>query len=141
MGSGLQQHLDRTPFVHGAVAGRADITVANLRTEAGRAPHDRQLHELVGELSTHSQELRTRWSAHDVRIHASGTKHFHHPVVGDLILAYETVDLRTEPGLSMTIYAAEPGSPSAHGLQLLASWAATSTVESPVSENVTAERD
>lgn len=48
----------------------ADITVANLRTEAGRDPHDRQLHELVGELSTRSQEFRSRWSARDVRIHA-----------------------------------------------------------------------
>jgi transcriptional regulator with XRE-family HTH domain len=103
----------------------ADITVANLRTEAGRDPHDRQLHELVGELSTRSPEFRTRWSAHDVRIHSSGTKHFHHAIVGDLVLAYETVDLRTDPGLSMTVYAAEPGSPSEHGLQLLASWAAT----------------
>lgn len=103
----------------------ADITVAMLRTEAGRDPHDRQLHELIGELSTASEEFRRRWSAHDVRIHARGTKHFHHSVVGDLSLAYETVDLRDEPGLSMTVYAAEPGSVSAQNLQLLASWAAT----------------
>ena len=101
----------------------ADITVAKLRTETGRNPHDRQLHELVGELSTFSTEFRTRWNAHDVRIHSSGTKHFHHAVVGDLILAYETVDLRNDAGVSMTVYAAEPGSPSEHGLQLLASWA------------------
>jgi len=103
----------------------ADITVANLRTEAGRNPHDRQLHELVGELSTCSEEFRRRWSAHDVRIHATGTKHFHHPVVGDLTLAYETVDLRGDDGISMTIYAAQPGSPSESALQLLASWAST----------------
>lgn len=109
----------------------ADITVANLRTEAGRDPRDRQLHELVGELSTRSEEFRRRWSAHDVRIHAAGTKHFHHPVVGDLHLAYETVDLRTGGGVSMTVYAAEPASPSEHALQLLASWAAT-TLPAPV---------
>jgi transcriptional regulator with XRE-family HTH domain len=107
----------------------ADITVANLRTEAGRNPHDRQLHELVGELSTRSEEFRGRWSAHDVRIHAAGTKHFRHPVVGDLVLAYETVDLRTDASLSMTVYAAEPGSPSEHNLKLLASWAASVEVE------------
>ena len=104
----------------------ADITVANLRTEAGRDPRDRQLHELVGELSTRSEDFRRRWSAHDVRIHSSGTKHFHHPIVGDLHLAYETVDLRTGGGVGMTVYAAEPGSASEHALQLLASWAATS---------------
>ena len=103
----------------------ADITVAMLRTEAGRSPHDRQLHELVGELSTCSEEFRRRWSAHDVRIHSAGTKHFHHRVVGDLILAYESVDLRGEASVSMTVYAAEPGSASEHALRLLASWAAT----------------
>ena len=46
--------------------------------------------------------------------------------VGDLTLAYETVDLRTGGGVAMTLYAAEPGSASEHALQLLASWAATS---------------
>lgn len=103
----------------------ADITVATLRTEAGRSPHDRRLHELVGELSTRSEEFRLRWSAHDVRIHTTGTKHFRHSVVGDLVLAYETVDLRSGPSLSMTVYAAEPGSPSENNLRLLASWAAS----------------
>ncbi|MGB7961832.1 MAG: helix-turn-helix transcriptional regulator [Propionicimonas sp.] len=103
----------------------ADITVAMLRTEAGRHPHDRALHELVGELSTRSDEFRRRWSAHDVRIHSSGTKHFHHPVVGDLTLAYQTVDLRLEASVALTIYAAEPGSPTEQAVQLLASWAAT----------------
>ncbi len=80
----------------------ADITVAMLRTDAGRHPHDRALHELVGELSTRSDEFRRRWSAHDVRIHTSGTKHFHHSVVGDLHLAYETVDLRGETSVALT---------------------------------------
>ena len=56
-------------------------------------------------------------------------KHFHHHVVGDLALAYESLDLRAEPGLTMTIYAAEPNSPTAHALALLASWAATQDLE------------
>ncbi|MGC3993616.1 MAG: helix-turn-helix transcriptional regulator [Propionicimonas sp.] len=103
----------------------ADITVAMLRTEAGRNPHDSELHELVGELSTRSEEFRSRWSAHDVRIHTTGTKHYHHPVVGDLQLAYQTLDLAGEPGIAMTVYTAEPGSPTHQALQLLASWAAT----------------
>lgn len=112
----------------------ADITVAMLRTQAGRDPHDRQLHELVGELSTRSDEFRRRWSAHDVRIHTTGTKHFHHPVVGDLDLAYDTLDLAGEPGVAMTIYTAEPGSPTDQALQLLASWAATQPPSRPRSE-------
>jgi transcriptional regulator with XRE-family HTH domain len=107
----------------------ADVTVATLRTEAGRDPRDRRLHELVGELSTRSDEFRQRWSAHEVRIHTTGTKHFRHSVVGDLVLAYETVDLRSGRGLAMTVYAAEPGSPSESNLRLLASWAATAPTE------------
>jgi hypothetical protein len=107
----------------------ADISVAMLRTAAGRDPHDKSLQELVGELSTRSDEFRRRWSAHDVRIHGGGVKHFHHHVVGALSLAYETVDLTAEPGLSMTIYAAEPGSSTEQALALLASWAATQNLE------------
>jgi hypothetical protein len=103
----------------------ADTTVAILRTSAGRTPTDKALHDLVGELSTRSDEFRRRWSAHNVRTHGTGVKHFHHQVVGDLTLAWETLDLRAEPGLTMTIYAAEPGSPTEHALALLASWAAT----------------
>jgi transcriptional regulator with XRE-family HTH domain len=107
----------------------ADITVANLRTAAGQDPHDKALHDLVGELSTRSEEFRRRWSSQNVRTHGSGTKHFHHHIVGDLALAYESLDLRAEPGLTMTVYAAEPASPTAHALALLASWAATQDAE------------
>ena len=103
----------------------ADMTVANLRTAAGKDPHDKRLHELVGELSTRSDEFRRRWNAHDVRTHGAGVKHFHHHVVGDLELAYESLDLRAEPGLTLTVYSAQPASPTAHALALLASWAAT----------------
>ncbi|MEV1043080.1 helix-turn-helix transcriptional regulator [Streptomyces sp. NPDC050204] len=103
----------------------ADIAVAILRTEAGRNPHDKDLHDLVGELSTRRDDFRTRWGAHNVRHHGTGTKRFHHHTVGDLTLAYEGLDMAAEPGLTLTIYTAEPGSPSEEGLRLLASWAAT----------------
>lgn len=106
----------------------ADDTVALLRAEAGRDPHDRQLSELVGELSMRSAEFRTRWAAHDVRIHTSGVKLVHHPVVGELDLPYESFPLSGEPSLSLVTYTAEPGSPSEDALRLLASWAATNAV-------------
>jgi transcriptional regulator with XRE-family HTH domain len=107
----------------------ADVCVAILRTEAGRNPHDKELHDLIGELSTRSDEFRTRWGAHDVRHHGTGTKTFHHPVVGDLTLAYEGLEMAAEPGLTLTIYTAEPGSASEVGLRLLASWAASQEAE------------
>ncbi|MDQ2873408.1 MAG: helix-turn-helix transcriptional regulator [Actinomycetota bacterium] len=103
----------------------SDISVAILRTEAGRNPHDKDLHDLVGELSTRSDAFRARWGAHNVRHHGTGTKRFHHHAVGDLTLAYEGLDMAAEPGLTLTIYTAEPGSPSHEGPRLLATWAAT----------------
>jgi transcriptional regulator with XRE-family HTH domain len=111
--------------------GAADTCVSILHTEAGRDPHDRNLHDLVGELSTRSAAFRRRWSAHNVRYHGAGTKTFHHREVGDLVLAYESVDMVSEPGLSLTLYAAEPASPTAHALDLLASWAAARSSPAP----------
>jgi transcriptional regulator with XRE-family HTH domain len=57
----------------------ADITVGILRIEAGRNPHDKDLNDLVGELATRSPEFRSRWAAHNVRDHGTGTKHFRQP--------------------------------------------------------------
>ncbi len=123
------QFLD--PGAHDSYADweLAATTVALLRAEAGRCPHDTQLRGLVGELSTVSEELRTRWAAHDVRIHHNGTKQFHHPAVGALELGHHTFDLPAEDAadLPMTIYTAGPGTPSDDALRLLASWAATHT--------------
>jgi transcriptional regulator with XRE-family HTH domain len=103
----------------------ANDVVATLRSQAGRDPYDRALVDLVGELSTRSEEFRTRWAAHNVRHHRTGRKHLHHPVVGELQLTYEVMDLSADPGLSLVVYSAEPGSASQDGLNLLASWAAT----------------
>lgn len=105
----------------------ADTCVAILRTEAGRDPHDPRMHDLVGELSTLSPEFRRRWSRHDVRLHGAGRKRFHHTTVGELDLAFESMDMLSEPGLTLTIYAAEPASRTADALALLASWTIPST--------------
>jgi transcriptional regulator with XRE-family HTH domain len=99
--------------------------VALLRAEAGRSPYDKALSNLVGELSTQSELFRKLWAAHDVRVHTTGSKSIHHPVVGDLDLTYEAMDL-TPHGLQMLVFSAEPGSASHDGLQLLSSWATTS---------------
>jgi transcriptional regulator with XRE-family HTH domain len=100
-------------------------TAAILRAAAGRDPHDRDLSDLVGELATQSEAFRTHWAAHNVRFHASALKHLHHPVVGELSLSFNRLDITPDPGLTMFIYAAEPGTRSAEALNLLGSWAAT----------------
>ncbi|WP_026266574.1 helix-turn-helix transcriptional regulator [Arthrobacter sp. 131MFCol6.1] len=102
----------------------AEMCVGIMRAEAGRDPHDRTMQDLVGELSTRSETFRTLWGAHNVRTHGSGTKRFHHPVAGELTLAYEELAITAEPGLVLLVYTAEPGSPSAERLHLLASWSA-----------------
>jgi transcriptional regulator with XRE-family HTH domain len=103
----------------------ADDVVAMLRSEAGSNPYDRDLSDLIGELSTRSETFRTRWAAHNVRFHRTGTKHLHHSVVGDLELSYEAMELSSDPGLTFLAYTAEPNTPSADALKVLASWAAT----------------
>ena len=103
----------------------AQQTMALLRAEAGRTPYDRVLSDLVGELSTRSEAFRVLWASHDVREHRTGIKRIHHPVVGDLTLNYEGMNLSSDRGLLFLAYTAEPGSASHDGLQLLANWAAT----------------
>ncbi|WP_413318898.1 helix-turn-helix transcriptional regulator [Agrococcus sp. 1P02AA] len=100
----------------------AQMCVGIMRVEAGRDPHDRTMQDLVGELTTRSEVFARLWSAHDVRTHGSGTKRFRHPIVGDLELRYDELVVTAEDGLSLFIYTAEQGSPSAERLQLLASW-------------------
>ena len=103
----------------------ADDSVAQLRTEAGHDPYNQALTSLVGELSTRSEAFRTRWAAHNVRLHQTGVKCFHHPVVGDLALAFDALSVPADPGLTLTAYTAEPDSPAEGELRLLASWSAT----------------
>jgi transcriptional regulator with XRE-family HTH domain len=103
----------------------ATETVAILRSAAGRDPSDRDLSDLVGELATQSEAFRTRWATHNVRFHNTGVKHFNHPVVGELHLSYNRLDLAADPGLTLVTYTAEPGSRSEEALKLLGSWVAT----------------
>jgi transcriptional regulator with XRE-family HTH domain len=103
----------------------ADDAVAQLRTAAGRDPYDRALSDLVGELSTRSPAFRTRWAAHDVRLHQTGTKHVRHPVVGDLHLDYEAMELPGRPGLLLIAFTTPAGTPDEDAIRLLSSWATT----------------
>lgn len=107
----------------------AHDAVAILRAEAGKNPYDTTLTALVGELSTRSEDFRRLWASHDVRLHRTGTKVFHHPVVGRLELDYEALELPADAGLQLNVYTAMPGSPSDDGLKMLASWAATAAEE------------
>jgi transcriptional regulator with XRE-family HTH domain len=114
----------------------ADDVVAVLRSAAGKNPYDKDLTDLIGELSTRSEEFRTRWARHDVKYHRAGRKQLHHPIVGDLDLSYEAMELPADPGLRINVYTADPNTPSEDALKVLASWAATQreTTEASVKE-------
>jgi transcriptional regulator with XRE-family HTH domain len=106
-------------------AGIARAAVGSLRAEAGRSPYDRALSDLVGELSLRSEEFRICWAAHDVKYYRTGVQPFHHPLVGDLTLSYDALELPADPGQTIIAYTAEPGSPAHDALSLLATWAST----------------
>jgi transcriptional regulator with XRE-family HTH domain len=116
----------------------ADDAVAVLRAEAGRNPHDEGLTNLIGELSTQSEEFRVRWARHDVRYHDTGVKRIQHPLVGHLELTYEVMTLAADPDLVMFAFTAEVGSKSEEALNLLASW--TATEDEPIAAD-TGDRD
>lgn len=118
----------------------AGDTVALLRAEAGCDPYDRPLSDLIGQLSTRSETFRTLWAAHNVRLHRSGVKHLHHPVVGDLALTYESMELTVDAGLRLNAYTAKPGTPSQESLNLLASWTATADTASQPQSSQTVDR-
>jgi hypothetical protein len=92
-----------------------NTTVSLPRTKAGRAPHDSDLTGLIGELVTRSEDFRTAWAKHNVRLHHTGRKPFRHPAM----------ELPAQPGLTLTAYSAAPHTPAHDSLQILAAWAAT----------------
>ena len=122
---------------HAALGPRA---LGQGRSEAGRNPYDKPLTDLVGELSTRSELFRTLWASHNVRFHRTGRKHLHHPVVGDLDLSFEAMEVPGED-LTVLVYTAEPGSPSRDAHDLLASWAATLETEQATSARTSPRSD
>ncbi|GAB3536272.1 helix-turn-helix transcriptional regulator [Arthrobacter tecti] len=97
-------------------------SVAALRLEAGSNPYDRGLTDLVGELSTRSEEFRTWWASHNVKFHYTATKTLRHPVVGEFEVTGESLVLPGDPGLTIVTYTVEPASPAEEALNFLASW-------------------
>jgi transcriptional regulator with XRE-family HTH domain len=112
--------------------GIADAAVGNLRAEAGRDPYDRDLTDLVGQLSTRSDEFRVRWASHDVQEYRSGIQPFNHPLVGDLDLGYEALQLMADNGQILIVYMAQPGSRSQDALNRLREWSKRATPTGPI---------
>ncbi|MFF5482510.1 helix-turn-helix domain-containing protein [Streptomyces sp. NPDC012935] len=106
---------------------KASDMVAFLRMDAGCHSDDPRLSALVGELSLKSEEFRRLWANHDVKEKSYGVKRLRHPLVGELTLNFESFRLSDGTEQVLITYHAEPGSPSAEALRLLASWGADAT--------------
>ncbi len=99
-------------------------TVAMLRLEAGRYPGDRRLADLVGELTLRCPEFSAWWNDHRVLRRTHGSKHYHHPLVGELHFSYESLQPPGDPDQTLCVYNVEPGSSTEQALRLLADWTA-----------------
>ncbi|MCT9138442.1 helix-turn-helix domain-containing protein [Streptomyces violarus] len=108
--------------------GSARIAVAQVRMEAAKYPEDPRLIELVGELSTRDKQFARWWGDHKVAARTVGTKTLNHPVVGELVLDWDTLTANTDPDQHLTVWTAAPGSPTHERLRILASWAAEQDV-------------
>lgn len=137
--SAQERNLVRLVFLDPATAElyadwkcRACEVVSNLRLYAGRFPDDERLTALVGELSVKNEEFRRLWAAHTVADDKThGQKRLRHPLVGELVLSFETLALPDDPAQFLVTYHAVPGSPSADALRLLASWSAETELTEP----------
>lgn len=109
--------------------GAAATCVKILRAQAGATPHDKQLSQLVGELTTRSEDFSARWAAHDVGVHRAGTKILHHHEVGEPTLGFKELALDSAPSIALSAYIAEPTAPTAERLQLPAVWNAADATE------------
>lgn len=107
----------RGPYVDWLTKARD--TVADLRDAATQRPDDRDLAELIGELTMKSPEFARLWAAHPVRVCASQVRRLQHPEVGLLTLAIESLALPDDDGQKLVTFSAEPATPSADCLRLL----------------------
>ncbi|MHA7210463.1 helix-turn-helix domain-containing protein [Arthrobacter sp. MDT1-65] len=122
-------------------AAATDV-VALLRAAAGRDPLDKDLSDLIGELSTRSDEFRARWGAHNVLQQKAGAKLIRHRIVGELTVDFDVLELVAAPGMMLYTYSATPGSPSEDGLRLLSTWAASNTTLLPTTpRHITGNRN
>ncbi|MFJ4651452.1 hypothetical protein ACIP5Y_09280 [Nocardia sp. NPDC088792] len=97
----------------------ARSTVGMLRMAVGRTPGDPRLLRLIGELTVGSSEFGRLWATRYVHEKSHGPKRFHHPVVGEIALRYETFHLAGPDAVLLVTYAPEPGSPAAAALEQL----------------------
>ncbi len=124
-GASFVRYLFQDPVARERIINWADFasaSVAGLRREAGRHPNDRRLRQLIDELRAADPDVAQWWDDHTVRDYASVAKRIQHPTAGPLSFDIEIVGAPHEPNQHLVVYTAQPDSPTANVLPLLASW-------------------
>jgi transcriptional regulator with XRE-family HTH domain len=119
----------------------ARTSAAALRMEAAQDPDDPRLAALVGELSVQDPDFRGWWATHQVTTASYGTKHFRHPVVGDITLDCDTWECPDGHAQRLIVLTAEPGTPAHEKLRILASWNAHPASRQPAGPSRSAGSD
>lgn len=97
----------------------ARTCVEVLRMEAGTNPTDPALTSLVGELAVADQQFRVWWAEHRVAHKDFGRKHIAHPIVGELMLDWDSFRYAGAPEQQLVLWSAEPGTEDAARLAQL----------------------
>ncbi|MGW3691893.1 MmyB family transcriptional regulator [Streptomyces sp. NPDC005125] len=98
-----------------------------MRREIARRPYDNRLTALVDDLRATDEDVARWWDDHTVRDYASVTKRVEHPTAGPMSFNIEIVCAPHEPDQRLIVYTAEPDSPTARLLPILASWNAAAS--------------
>lgn len=133
-GAPFVRYLFGDPLARQRIRNRAEFAssaMAALRRETARRPHDRRLAGLVADLRRTDPDAARWWDDHAVRDYVSVAKRIDHPTAGPLEFDIEVVTAPHDPDQRLVVYTAQPDSPTARLLPLLASWG-TDPVEEPV---------
>ncbi|MFF3558813.1 helix-turn-helix domain-containing protein [Streptomyces sp. NPDC002574] len=124
-GTSFVRFMFQDPVARERIVNWADFasaTVATMRREIARRPDDRRLTALLDELRASDEDVAAWWDDHAVRDYASVTKRVRHPAAGPMSFDIEIVCAPHEPDQRLVVYTAEPDSPTARVLPILAGW-------------------
>ncbi|MGV9701788.1 helix-turn-helix transcriptional regulator [Streptomyces sp. NPDC003483] len=124
-GTSFARYMFQDPVARERIVNWADFasaTVATMRRETARRPHDKRLTALVDELRASDDDVARWWDDHTVRDYASVAKRVDHPVAGPLAFDIEIVGAPHDPDQRLVVYTTEPDSPTARVLPILAGW-------------------
>lgn len=130
-GTSFVRYLFTEPVARERIVNWADFasaSVAALRRETGRRPHDARLTVLVDELRAGDPDAARWWQDHQVHDYASVPKRIRHPSAGELVFDIEAVAAPQLPDQTLVVYTVPRESPTARLLPILASWDADATV-------------